>query len=509
LPTRTAQDTASFVATIVDIERGWAELQGEPGPDAARRAAKLGGLSAQLLVRAADILTRSGHREEARALLERGLDLDAPPAPLQYAYARMLDEAGDRDGARHWLMGAMLRARPDAALGYRLAAIEAERGEPTAAGAVVEAVAGLVCNDMEETIAAARRLRDAGQPLLACRAFARALARGARDWPFLADYHALMASNPSLAAIPDDPALLVLLGTNARLALDDDREELLRTARDREASAAWLPREALGGHLAERIRRREPFSWIRVGDGEARFFAYADPGFRRGMSATEADMIGRSLWHVWFGSDLRDVAPHRLDDLLARVRRAIGQADLLGVPSTGRLLHDRDQAGYCGLLERQIHALSSDGRPRHYTDALFNYTLNEIDPFYRELLGGLDWLGIIGPHPDLAERLRDRLGIGEVRSWDIPGEGRLDREREKGDRGLHFPHVYDRLLAELTVPRPGAVFLVAGGLLAKVYCDHIRALGGIALDIGAVADAWMGYNTRGIVLDRSMEAGRI
>lgn len=70
--------------------------------------------------------------------------------------------------------------------------------------------------------------------------------------------------------------------------------------------------------------------------------------------------------------------------------------------------------------------------------------------------------------------------------------------------GAHFPTVYDRTLAELSVPRPGAVFLVAGGLLGKIYCDRIKQLGGIAFDIGAVVDAWMGHNTRGIVLNLSM-----
>jgi len=38
-------------------------------------------------------------------------------------------------------------------------------------------------------------------------------------------------------------------------------------------------------------------------------------------------------------------------------------------------------------------------------------------------------------------------------------------------------------------------------LLGKIYCDRIRELGGIALDIGALADAWVGKNTRGALLE--------
>lgn len=509
MPTIAAQDSASFLRTLTDIETAWARLDADAGPDAARDAATIGGLSAQLLLRAAQILDRHGARTEAKALLEQALGLDAPPAPVQFAYAAMLDEAGDRDEARAWLMGAMLRARPDAALAYRLAAIEAERGDRAAAAATVEAAAGLNCNIVDETIAAGHRLRDAGEPRLACRAYARAFARGARDWRFLVDYADLVATAPTLSTLVDDGERLTILATNARLALDGDMAGKLATARQRETSPSWLPREALGAFLAERLAAREPFSWIRLGDGEARFLAFADPAFRSGIDAADADVIGRQLWRAWFGSEIADVAPDRLRTLAEATHRAIARADLLGIPSADRLINDRDQAGYCGLLERHVHALTADGRPRHFTDALFNYTLNEIDPFYQKLLGGRDFVGLIGPHPELAARFGARLGIGEVRSWDIPGENRLNRERDRGDRGLHFPQVHDRLLAELSVPYRGAVFLVAGGLLAKVYCDHIRDLGGIALDIGAVADAWLGYNTRGVVQKISMQAGLI
>jgi hypothetical protein len=41
------------------------------------------------------------------------------------------------------------------------------------------------------------------------------------------------------------------------------------------------------------------------------------------------------------------------------------------------------------------------------------------------------------------------------------------------------------------VPFPGAVFLVAAGLLGCVYCGRIRQLGGIAVDIDTIATRWM------------------
>ena len=60
----------------------------------------------------------------------------------------------------------------------------------------------------------------------------------------------------------------------------------------------------------------------------------------------------------------------------------------------------------------------------------------------------------------------------------------------------HFPDIFDRLRRDIVVPFPGALFLVGAGLLGKIYCHWIRQRGGVALDIGAMADAFAGFNTR-------------
>ena len=155
-------------------------------------------------------------------------------------------------------------------------------------------------------------------------------------------------------------------------------------------------------------------------------------------------------------------------------------------------------------LEFHIAGLFPDG-PSAVCDAYASLTLNERDPFYAGLLGGLDFLGVISPHPELAGLLGARLGIARTLSHVIPGETRLvSLHGRRRPQESHFPERYEQLMREIAVPHRGAVFLVAGGLLGKIYCDRIKQLGGIALDVGSVVDAWMGYNTRGIVLDLSL-----
>jgi hypothetical protein len=130
------------------------------------------------------------------------------------------------------------------------------------------------------------------------------------------------------------------------------------------------------------------------------------------------------------------------------------------------------------------------------TDASVNIEMHRLSPFYRDILTDIDFLGVISPHRDLAARLEARFRIPHVESHVIPGETRLPGTSTPGGGTGHFPNRYTEILANLTVPRPGAVYLVAAGLLGKIYCSHIKQRGGIAIDVGAVVDAWMGFDTR-------------
>lgn len=466
-----------------------------------------GSASAQSLTRASQLYAVLGNDAAAHALLERAVQLDSPPAPTQLALARSFAARGDRADASRWMRGAMLRARPDGALLLELATIE-----PEAALRLAKAARSLTCRDAGLARTSAERLLEQGHAKAARFGFDVAFAAGDRAPDFLIAYSDLLA-DPAVREEPPLPAgplgmpywwIVATLAAGARLAAAFPRDSVLDDARTRELSESWIGRERLSPFLAERIRAAEPFAWIRLGDGEARFLLHLHPHLRSAVPAWEADAMARQIWHVWFGQDIGELPPPLLTGLGQRLDAAIRNADLLGLTSAERLNQDKLHYGFCVSLEAYVAGLLGDYDKRLVSDAGLHTILNESDPFLSSLLNGLDFLGVISPHPELAGRLQRQHVIGSVHHYDIPGETRLGRQREHGDRGSHFPIVYERIMAELTVPRRGAVFLVAGGLLGKIYCDRIRELGGIALDIGALADAWMGYNSRGTALDRSM-----
>jgi hypothetical protein len=505
-------DIEAFTNRLLAVEEAWTELdriEGLAAKDPTKAATAidpetlLALESPQLLARAGDMLASWGHTARARDLLADGLKLEAPAAPLQLSYARRLRELGDLPGARAAYRAAMLRARPDAALLFEYAALEQRAGDAGAASAIAAIAPRFrVWNDAG-LLAAGASLRAAGRPDLALQALLVAFRRGCRNSSLLADMLALREADPDLLTAPfveeiaGGPTLvdaIEALAAHDKLAQAQDRGAIVAAAEAREAAPAFLGTSALHATLHAAIAARRPLSLIRLGDGEGRFLLGCRPELHGPLARNEAHSIAALMWSVWFGADIS--VETRLDEIMTALDVAIAEADMLGLPLADRLASDDANFGYLAVLEHNVAKLAPR-TDRRLVDASCNIALDRIDPFLGRLLRGLDFLGLISPHPELGGRLQCHLGIGEVVSYDIPGEGRLGRPREVADRGQHFPAVYDRIMAELTVPRPGAVFLVAGGLLGKLYCARIRQLGGIAIDIGAIADAWMGINTRG------------
>ena len=494
-----------FLAALLSIERAAALLDNASPTRAADidEAVRLGGASAQILTRAAALLSPA-RPDRAHQLLQQAVALDAPTAPAQLALSRSFRARGNDTEASRWLRGAMLRARPDAALLLELAAIESDHAD-----AIARAALAFPCRDLATATDAASALLACGKRKAARIACTIAFEAGARDGDLLALYSDLLADS----TLHDDPPLpdgplgmphwwnVATRAAQARLARAYPAPPLIARLEGREASKGWIGSDQLAAFLKEKIAARAPFSWIRLGDGEARFLMHLHPELRTALPPREADAMARQIWYAWFGQEIDKIAPERLRNLGEQLEQAIRNADLVGVTTAARLREDVTHYGFCAALETHLAPLLAERSDATFTDALATLALNRQDPFLGSLLRGADFLGLVSPHPGLAARLQRHLNIGTVASYDLPGETRLARAREARDRGRHFPYVFEDVLQRLSVPQPGALFLVAGGLLGKIYCEHIRARGGIALDIGAIADAWVGQNARGALLE--------
>lgn len=287
-----------------------------------------------------------------------------------------------------------------------------------------------------------------------------------------------------------------MLSCHAKLAQSVDRSAIISAAQTREASDRWLTTEQLMLTLKAAIASNRPTSFVRVGDGEARFLAYCDPALRLRLTASEAETLGEVPFWNWFGKSVSNVAHSDVIRLQADVLVAFEDADILGIPSAARLEKDYMHFGYLGAIEALIESIRASGRNLHITNSMAHIEINRRSAFYRDLLHGLDFVGVVSPHPGLAERLARECGISSWTEYIIAGEGRLPAHVLWRGPVPHFPDRYRELQNELKVPQRGAVFLVAAGLLGKVYCDWLKKRGGIGIDVGSIVDAWMGYDTR-------------
>jgi hypothetical protein len=255
------------------------------------------------------------------------------------------------------------------------------------------------------------------------------------------------------------------------------------------------------------IQARQPFLLLRTGDGEGAFTRISLE------DECEFAFLYRANRHEFTRFWFKDQAV--LDDpgfelVFRGYDRSLALADywagfhVEGINLEYRIASRRGIAALMNLIRRaQLRA----EQPGSVTlcNPTVHYSLLLSGAFDR-ILTGLAEISVISCHSQLPGRLSHRYAIPSVNFIRVPGE--MGREKILGSsaaEGVHFPSRFNEICTILrNEVSPGQVFLVAAGLLGKVYCGIIKERGGIAIDIGAVADIWMGKNTR-VFPDRALE----
>jgi hypothetical protein len=89
----------------------------------------------------------------------------------------------------------------------------------------------------------------------------------------------------------------------------------------------------------------------------------------------------------------------------------------------------------------------------------------------------------------------------------VPGEVGMPILPADRKTGEHFPGVYHETLQRIGAFEPGAIVLIAAGVCGKVYAHRAKTAGCIGLDVGAIADYFMGIQTRAVFRDAAFGAG--
>ena len=258
----------------------------------------------------------------------------------------------------------------------------------------------------------------------------------------------------------------------------------------------WSNADQLEQTIARHITSREPFSFVRCGDGEGRLLGF--PGY-----FSEFTML-REVIGYQFGPSavdkLRNVYEANrmnaiLNDLRGILLPSLSSANVIGIPSPIHFAVEAKHDNVSGLL-----GLASAASFFYLHNNFLSNKELLVDTFVARALlvnGGIArivrnevFLGIIC-NSSIKVEMQARWKIPEIAEYLIP-----PHYTTIGTNDVHYPDAFWRICDNIDVPFQGAVFLVGAGILGKVYCEVIKQRGGIALDIGAVFDAWSGHGHR-------------
>ena len=212
-----------------------------------------------------------------------------------------------------------------------------------------------------------------------------------------------------------------------------------------------LKPEIIAARISGAVLHKHPFSYIRYNDGEAMFMAnndYCEKRFYGGM----------------FPEPFRS-------QLKRDMRKAYLNCDIIGI--TGD--EQQDRGHYYNLSYHMAHIVS---------DAELGCARDPIDwhdnDLYEMMLHGN--VNLVTCH-DVGDKFKERFGVE-------PNVIKILRPARGATQ-----HMAD-YAKFLNIAVKKELYFVSWSLLGKAICGHIKAHGGVAVDIGAIIDGWMGMQTR-------------
>lgn len=252
--------------------------------------------------------------------------------------------------------------------------------------------------------------------------------------------------------------------------------------------------------ILDAVEEKTPFSFIRLGDGEGSCISFGiDDEKKFGRLLANAR---RELNHMWFGSDLKNTDEAKFANLSKNIISAALENDVVGIPYAGWINHEYKISSLRGVpclvnILRAFDLLQGrvDRIPKVCTQLMHVelYQSGNLELIIRQAKK----ISIITCLSELPKRIMEIFELEEVCFYPVPGEcGSAAILGEEIVYSNHFPERYEEITKELNKPHNGRLFLVAAGILGKFYASIIKRNGGIALDIGSVADGWANKHTR-------------
>jgi len=242
--------------------------------------------------------------------------------------------------------------------------------------------------------------------------------------------------------------------------------------------------------IEQAILNKEPFSVIRLGDGEGRLLGYPDFfNIFEIIHECIGYQFGRSVFsdlHAKYGVD---GVTEGVNILRSHIQVAVQSANLICAPSSIHFEKDitnNNCNAYTGFMLAVEEIRLSRPDISSFIPDLFIFKRMHRLKMMADFLRVAKEVSIIShSHPGFY--FEAFFGVKILQHYPIPGHQTFMKSAES-----QFPYFYEKLIANLEVKKRGQVFLISGGYLGKLYAHIVKSKGGIALDIGSLFDDWTG-----------------
>lgn len=242
--------------------------------------------------------------------------------------------------------------------------------------------------------------------------------------------------------------------------------------------------DSLLQRISSALADGQGFSLIRLGDGEGVFLCGQRPNL--GGATLNGKRIEPRL-----AANRGELQGDEHQVLIQRFVAAIDDADWVGIADLPQCLHG----------PRELVTVA-EGIATHWQGRIGQVAPKLVPGgwhLHNSLLAG----GSYGRYPFnrvsglIAPSIPQGLKGQPVQHFLIPGEHWFRKDAAGED--AHYPVIYGQCLDWIArTVQPHQLWLVGAGILGKIYCQAIRAQGGVAIDVGSVIDLSSGLgHTRG------------
>ena len=247
-------------------------------------------------------------------------------------------------------------------------------------------------------------------------------------------------------------------------------------------------------HIKEKLQTGQPWSLIRLGDGESYAWQGTLPAERIAMRE-----------RIWWGEELD---PEKRREISEKILDAIEHADVLGVPSIFRFIRDtteslksyREHHSISGLVHVLEGVDSLSETDREFTEDRIHQVVCDLPSIIDIAKAARKVVVVSSILPErLKPALQKYIDAADIHCAMVPTHTKTKGNEQYVISDRPLPFLYEQIDAELAGQvEPGTLVIVAAGSIGKIFCETARRRGGVALDVGSMVDYWVGVKTRSV-----------